>query len=147
MKNILRFSLIAIAALSFSCENPKTPDTPTPTDTPSQEQINFTANTKMVSITTSGTALYTLDFNVHQINVIGQVYNIIDDKGVISRRLELSSAPTLDAVVDVTYSTVDSQGVATPTTYSDLKVVKIEGGFVYLWSEATKTGVALPVLI
>ncbi len=143
MKSFIKYTLITAIILLSSCE--KEPIVPAG---PSQDQLNFLEQTKIVEIISKGENVFTLDIEQMQVNILSNIYNITDNSGIISKRILVSGTITKDAVVDVTYSSIDESGVATTISeYKDLKVVEEKNGFSFLWSEKLKTGIALPTLL
>ncbi len=131
--------MAVLAAITLSSCKDKEPVNTSPK--PSVEQNEFLMNTTLTS-SVGGVDVVAFDFNANQFNITENTYAVIDEFGFVKSEITLSAAPKLNAVLDLTFAKEGADSV----TYSNMKVILVQDGYVYLWRNEGKVGFMLPVL-
>ncbi len=131
--------MAVLAAITLSsCKDKESVNT---SPKPSVEQNEFLMNTTLTS-SVEGVDVLAFDFEANQFNITGNKYVVIDEFGFVKSEITLSAAPELNAVLDLTFAKEGDDSV----TYSNMKVVLVQDGYVYLWRNEGKVGFMLPEL-
>ncbi len=131
--------MAVLAALTLSsCKDNESVNT---SPKPSVEQNEFLMNTTLTS-SVGGVDIVAFDFEANQFNIIGNEYAVIDQFGFVKSKITLSGAPELNEVLDLTFAKEGAESI----TYSNMKVILVQDGYVYLWRNEGKVGFMLPAL-
>ncbi len=138
-KIIYRLSLLlALSILFATCKKSTT------SDVSSQNEINlstFRVATSEVGVYNVGLPIENVDNATQQIyqSEGGKSLRVVSDEGDLCFRLTLSSPPSMvGESVEVSYTTTKDVATQYSTT-----VVKLDGGYVWLWSAESQRGFVL----